>query len=293
MKKVRPLEMLDRVKDVLTFDSPPTRLLHLLESQLATHFQLSQLEAAEQSSSLEPRVAAHIEKAISKSEEMGVAFSLLLVGSEGSRMVCGSAYIFPTDSPLDRSLKTNRSKTSQLMQAMMDLTPEQFERFGSCVLKLLGAQTFHVTQQSGDQGIDFYGVLRLGQLLQAPEKFFHLSHKLELRFAGQAKHYPRTVVGTAVVRELAGAVSLARYKAFSSEVDMFEDLGLLPFNPLVLLLFTTGRLSKGARELSEKAGILSYSGDQLAAFLADCGVGMIEEAGATVFSKDEFLRWLQ
>lgn len=274
-------------------NDPPARLSLLIEQELFSHFGLSSAEAAEQSEVLEYRLVALIERKLAETEALGTAFDLALVGAENARMICGGAYAFPGDSEQHRKLKANRSKAKDLLAAIVSLSPSEFEGFGARVLELLGAQEVHVTRQSNDQGIDFYGVLRIGELVKAPESFFHISHRLELRFAGQAKHYPNSAVGTAVIRELVGSVSLARFKAFSSEVDMFEELGLRPFNPLVLLLFTTGNLTKGARELAERAGILCYSGDQLSAFLADNGVGVISDGGDVQFDEGAFRAWLK
>lgn len=121
-----------------------------------------------------------------------------------------------------------------------------------------------------------------------------LAHDVEVRFAGQAKHYHNNSVGPSAVRELVGAISLARHKTFSSKTDdFFEDFGLKSFNPLVALLFSTGEITAGARSLAGGAGMIIKSGMQIAVFLADRGVGMkMNESGVIVFDRENFDIWL-
>ena len=156
----------------------------------------------------------------------------------------------------------------------------------------MGAKTVRVTPHSDDQGIDFYGLLSLGENSDLPAPFGKLAHDVTLRFAGQAKHYPNTAIGPDFIRELIGSISLARHKVFTTDYDLFDDLQLLPFNPLVSMFFTTGRFTTGALELAEKAGIIARSGEQLAVFLADKGVGMEEVDGSLMFRSKRFFDWL-
>jgi restriction endonuclease Mrr len=59
------------------------------------------------------------------------------------------------------------------------------------------------------------------------------------------------------------------------------------------MIFTTGRFTNGARQLAERAGILARSGEQLAVFLADRGVGMkVDTSGSICFSRDRFRTWV-
>jgi len=176
---------------------------------------------------------------------------------------------------------------------MKALTFGQFEQFGAAVLKELGVKNLHITPHGNDQGIDFYGNFSFGQLVDAPAPFFRLAHDVTLAFAGQAKHYPTRSVGPEVVRELVGAISLARTKTYSSEtIDLFEDVEIKPFSPLVALLFTTGELTSGTVQLSAAAGIVAKSGRQLALYLADRGVGIEKTTSGKTFEPNLFHNWL-
>jgi hypothetical protein len=58
------------------------------------------------------------------------------------------------------------------------------------------------------------------------------------------------------------------------------------------MLFTTGELSSGAVQLAAEAGLIARTGEQLAVFLADKSVGMIEVDGENRFDNNAFLIWL-
>ena len=110
---------------------------------------------------------------------------------------------------------------------------------------------------------------------------------------GQAKHYPNRSIGPNVVRELVGALSLARTKTFSAVgLNLFEDVQMKPFSPLLAMLFTTGEISAGAIQVASEAGIIARNGFQLAVFLADRGVGIHDVNGVLKFSDDFFRAWL-
>jgi hypothetical protein len=289
---LKPQAILERVEVVIGLDGGPRRLREVIEEQLSAHFTLPPIQAAEQAERLEPSIANLIANKQQNSYATGTLPILVLMGVS-SNTVIGSCRILPTDGPLVVQAKSNRPHAKSLLQTIQALTFTDFERFGACVLRELGAHSIQVTPRSGDQGIDFFGVLNLGKLQQNPAPFFHLAHDVELRFAGQAKHYPTVAIGPDVLRELIGAISLARYRAYSSKSgDPFERLALRPFNPLLPLVFTTGDVTSGAIELASRAGIIVRSGWQLAIFLADHGIGMKATPTGPQFDAKLFLEWL-
>ncbi|WP_334188571.1 restriction endonuclease [Noviherbaspirillum sp.] len=285
------VSVIERLETVIDIDAPPQRLRLVIERELIAHFGQPAIQAAENAERLEVNVSRLISEKCVKCEQDGMIPILTVIGSSFDS-VAGSCHIRPTDSVDVARAKAHRIQAEPLRARIQSLTFSEFELFGAKVLRLLGAQKTHVTPHSNDQGIDFYGVLNVGQLQNVPAPFFRLTHDVELRLAGQAKHYPTRSIGTSVVRELVGAVSLARHKTFSTDEDLFEELELKPLNPLLVLLFTTGTLSSGAIDLASKLGIIARSGRQLAAFLADCGIGMVSGGTGMVFDKTEFDAWL-
>ncbi len=240
---------------------------------------------------MEEPVRQFIARSRMRSEESG-SYAILSLSIVSDQIVLGSCCIESADVPEVAVAKRRRLHIEPLLNQMRSLTFHQFEMFGACVLKELGAKMAKVTPHSDDQGIDFYGLLSLGQHSDLPAPFSKLAHDVTLRFAGQAKHYPNNPVGPELIRELVGSVALARYKVFTTDYDLFHELRLSPLNPLVAMFFTTGRFTSGALDLAEKAGVIARTGEQLAVFLADRGVGIEEVNGSMQFSSGKFFDWL-
>lgn len=289
---MKPRDILTRLEDVIGAAGAPRRLRDVIEHELRGHFGFLEIQAAETAERFELRVAELIIEKQNTADSQGTFATLSIIGSSGN-VVVGSCREAPGDGAAVLTAKLNRLHAEPLLATMKTLSFADFERFGASVLRELGAQSVSVTAHSNDQGIDFFGVLNLGGLQNFPTQFFRLTHDVELRFAGQAKHYPTRSVGTATVRELIGSISLARSGTFSSDTTAFDSLRLKPFNPLLPLLFTTGTITAGAEKLASNAGIIARGGVQLAVFLADRGVGMVEAAdGTRAFDQGRFQQWL-
>lgn len=288
---MRPKSLFQRLEQVIGVAGRPRRLREAIETEICEHWALPPIQAAEKAEQMEEAVRKLVISSGQQSDRTG-CLSVLSLSSLSELVVQGSCFVEPTDSREIAGAKRRRLHIEPLLDQIRSLTFQQFEVFGAGVLRELGAKIVRVTPHSDDQGIDFYGLLSLGQNLDLPEPFGKLAHDVTLRFAGQAKHYPNNPIGPALMRELIGSIALARYKVFTTDKDLFDDLQLLPFNPLVSLFFTTGRFTRGALELADKAGVIARSGEQLAVFLADCGVGIEKTGGTSHFSRDEFLEWL-
>ena len=281
-----------RLEQVIGMDGSPRRLRSAIESELADYFGLPSIQASERAELVESAVARLIARRLADSERMGTTPILSLLGTS-SDIVAGFCYVLPEDEPYLSTIKQQRVYAGPLLAAIRGLSFEEFEKFGSRILSEMGARFSCVTPHSGDQGIDFYGQLSMGQLHGIPAPFLKLTHSVVILFAGQAKHYPTNPVGPEVVRELIGAVSLARTKTFSKpEIDIFRDLNLKPFSPLVTLLFSTGDFTRGAIELADSAGVVTQSGEQLSVFLADKGIGIVVKDGFPAFDRQVFIEWL-
>lgn len=284
--------VVEKIEVMLGFSAPPAPLKATIYDVLVGHFALPAIQAAERSEKLLVSVGRVIAARALEHELAGTLPTLILVGTTED-IVCGSCHVFPHDSPNIATAKTNRPYVDDLLGAMRGLSFQEFEKFGAAVLRELGVKQPKITSHGNDQGIDFYGHFSMGQLEQAPAPFFKLAHDVTFAFAGQAKHYPTRSVGPDVVRELVGAISLARTKTYSSEtIDLFEEVEVKPFTPLLALLFTTGELTSGAVQLAASAGLIARSGRQLALYLADRGVGIEDDGTTKKFDKDKFLSWV-
>ena len=284
---MKPKDVIPKLAEVIGITGEPVRLRDAIERVLQESFDLPPIQALEQAEIFEEP----IRDLITKDEETNPYPILTIVLSAG-HLVAGYCHINPSDSSEVAAAKRSRLNIDPLLLEIRELTFQEFELFGACVLRELGAKPVWVTPHSDDQGIDFYGILSLGQNSFLPSPFGQLAHDVRLRFAGQAKHYPNNPIGPEMIRELVGSISLARHKVFTTNAEMFDDLELLPFNPLVAMFFTTGRFTSGALELAQKSGVIAKSGEQLAVFLADRRIGMYEDKGKVRFDKDRFHAWL-
>lgn len=229
-----PRKIFSRLESVIGIDGEPRRLVTAIEFELSTYFGQSAIAAAELAEIHASAVADLILKKAADSEQSGEIITLVVLG-EMQDVIAGFCFILPTDAPGLIAAKGRRRGTPDLLLAIQALSFKQFEVFGARVLSTLGATSVTVTPHSGDQGIDFYGRLSVGQFLARPEPFARLAHDVVVSLAGQAKHY-ESPIGPDVIRELVGALSLARTKTFSQPSDdIFNGLALKPFSPLVML----------------------------------------------------------
>lgn len=225
-----PSELLARVKVAIGLQGPPRALREVLEQEMRGHFQLLPIRAAEQAERMEERVRQRITE---KQQEMEAAGTIpvVVIHYSSQRCVVGSCWVAPTDTAAIAAAKQGRVHVQQILAALRALTADQFERFGTRILHELGAEQVQVTRRSGDNGVDFYGFLLPGGIMQHPPAICQLAHNIQLLFAGQAKHYPDNPIGPATVREMIGAISLARFKVYSSEPDLFRGIQASSLQP--------------------------------------------------------------
>ena len=190
-------------------------------------------------------------------------------------------------------MKLRRTKYPLIVQAIQSLTPEQFEKLGKKVLELLGCQDPIVTRRTGDQGIDFYGILKLSDFISIESPFLKFEEDLNVWLVGQAKHYPNRAINPAAVREIVGAIKLASHNAYSTTEDPYMDMDLRACESIFHLLWTTGTFSSGAMELCRSSGVIPKSGRQIAKYLADKGIGIIKVNDKEEFSEEAFVEWLE
>ncbi len=287
-----PKAVFDRIEILIGLAGAPRLISEVIEQELAGFFGKPPLAASEHADRLRPAVTKLIWQRAALADDDGTQATLALVGST-SDSVAGACHILAMDPPEVVAAKAQRLHANALLTAIKALSFADFEKFGARVLALLGAESVHITQHGGDQGIDFFGRLSLAHLHGHASPFMRLAHDIRLSFAGQAKHYPDRNLGPDIVRELVGAVLLARSKTFSRDgLDLFEQAGFKPFSPVATLLFNTGGISSGARRLAEAAGVIVRSGEQLAMFLADHAVGLSPVEGNLVFDPVRFAQWL-
>jgi hypothetical protein len=288
---VTPKAVVNAIEVRLGTTGAPREIRDAIETELLNVGQ-SAAAAAEQVDLLRSKVVTEIIRRRDERDSAGEIATLHLRGTD-NEIVFGSSYIFGDDNAQVKQSKLNRISADDIYAHVRGLTFNEFERFGRSVLREMGCTTAKVTPHAGDQGIDFYGDMNVGALTGTDPAILRLLHETRVILVGQAKHYPNAAIGPAIVRELVGALSLSRTFTFSKEgIDLLEDVQLRPFSPVLALLFSTGTFTKGARHLAKQAGLIAFSGWQLAVFLADKGVGLVDHGGVPTFDAQTFSDWL-
>jgi len=283
-----PKAVVNAISTRLGVTGAPCQLRDAIERELLESG-VGAATAAESVDQLLHKVVAEINRRRDEREANGEIATLHLRGE----MVHGSSHVFGDDPDHIRQSKLNRISVDEIQKHIRELTFSQFETFGRCVLRELGCTTAKVTRHAGDQGIDFYGELSVGSIVGADPSILKLMHETRVILVGQAKHYPHSSIGPSIVRELVGALSLARTYTYSQDnLDLLNDVHLRPFSPVLAILFSTGDFTKGARHLAKRAGLIVFSGWQLAVFLADRGVGLVSDHGSMRFDAKTFDAWL-
>jgi restriction endonuclease Mrr len=157
------------------------------------------------------------------------------------------------------------------------------------ILEKLGVDRPTLTKVSVDEGIDFFGKLRLEKLLVPDGTAPSLERQLGVWIVGQAKHYKSSKVSTFDVRDLVGAVELAKGRAYSSGESTYPDLAMRVCDPVFYVFITTGRLSSATWRLLRRSGVIGMDGQMVAAFLAAQGIGMRHGA----LRRTSLNRWLK
>jgi len=186
----------------------------------------------------------------------------------------GCAFIEPRDSEELQAAKRNRAQFESYEDILERLTPREFEMLCVGVLAVIGVDVPVLTPSSGDEGIDFYGKLQLDKHIFSDKRLPGLQRQLITWLIGQAKHYRTGQVSTPEIRDLVGAIHLAKGHAFGSSKDKYSDLSVRACDPVFYLFLTTGRLTANSWTLLERSGVVAMDGQMLAAFLADHAVGM-------------------
>lgn len=262
--------------EYLSPDSPPQDLQRCLaEIAEANGFADSINDALELVEALAPEVQDRLDNMRNNAIQNGTAWSIELFGSS-KEWVRGASFDDPRLPAEDRTARSRRAFVIEAKAALQGLTHRDFEFACATVLRLLGCKDPRTTRQSNDGGIDFHGRLELKGRLDSPFPYGGLDDRAKVWLIGQAKHYPTSNLAPAVVREMVGTAELARTGGALQE---WPGLRLRPFDASLILIFTTGGFSVGAKALLDRSGMLSMDGDQLTTFLCDSGIGIENEVG--------------
>lgn len=179
-----------------------------------------------------------------------------------------------------------------LLQAIRALEPDDFELLGAGVLDVIGVEAPKATKRAQDEGIDFFGRLRMSEFLLQSHTLPNVERQLRVWIIGQAKRYTKYPVSTAEIRELIGSCELARAGIWPIQGAAYgQEMQIRPFDPIYALMITCGQISEPGRRILREAGVIGMDGPMLAQMLALEGVASDLNAGGA-FSPDLFAEWI-
>ena len=260
----------------------------LTDISIAQGWLSSRAEAREWAERVELRFLDALRLEHSELTKLG-RFAPFAFNSSSGYMLQGCAFIEPRDSEEVKEAKTRRARFSDYVRALQLLGPRDFEALCAGVLELVGVGRPRLTPMSGDEGIDFYGQLRLEDRIFPHDIYPTIQKQLTVWMIGQAKRYEATRVSTPDIRELVGSIQLARSRAYADGPEKYADLQVRLCDPVFYLFFTTGQLSADSWRLLERSGVVAMDGQMLASFLADREIGI----ASGEFDDAKFQEWVE
>lgn len=179
----------------------------------------------------------------------------------------GSSFIEGTESEELQREKSARIHMDTYMKFAQELTGREFEAVCRGILNLMGCENPVLTARGNDQGIDFYGLLRMtGRLDRKYER--GIDRAMRSWIIGQAKQVGEPV-GTPEIRELMGSIQLAQFGVNADKGRALAQLDLKPYDSVMPFFITTGTFSRDAWSLIDQTGLVGMDGPTVAALLAD------------------------
>jgi hypothetical protein len=254
----------------ISLEAPPRTVeAVLVEISVEQGWASSSSAAAELAEKLAPGFLTRLRNHLSEYESLG-RHCPFTFNSSSEELLQGRAYIEPgVDSPETQERKRGLARLSEYISFLQGIDPAEFEAVARGVLTEIGVEEARLTPYSGDEGIDFYGRLRLAD----PSAEADVFQQLNIWMVGQAKHYQATKVATPDIRELVGAVVLARARAFGASTEVYDDLVIRACDPVFYLFFTTGQISANGWRVLNRSGVVGMDGEMVAAFLASRSIG--------------------
>jgi hypothetical protein len=273
--------LVKRAVELIAPDAKPQHIKDVLIQVLQRDH--SALKATELADQQFPRVKARLLELVSELEDSEID-PLIRFNPSNPDYIQGPLFIQPRDPPPVREAKLGRLRAQPVRTSLARLTFDRFEIVSAALLSLLGARDYQQTVRSNDQGIDFFGLISLADLLPADFPFFRFQHALQLWLVGQAKHYPNGKVSAPEIRNLVGAINLARFKEYAAATDLLSKLPLRSCDPVFALFLTTGTYTRDAVRLAENSGVVLRDVNDIAKLLCDQNAGVDAAGNCTVTS---------
>lgn len=286
--KPGPYSAKEKLLAIIDVTSPPSTAEDwLVKISLENEWFLNEDDAREAADRWRDRFLSHLQITLDKYTEAG-RFAPFSFNSSSNYYIQGCAFVEPKDSTAIKAAKLRRSRFKEYAISLKKLTPSQFEALCVGLLSILGVQRPVKTQHSVDEGIDFYGQIKFESIFFPADYFPNVQKQITAWMIGQAKHYQEGKVSTFEIRDLVGAIELAKGHAYSALKEKYEDLKVKVCEPVFYLFFTTGRMSSNSWHLLERSGVIGMDGEMIAGFLAEREIGFESDN----FNEEKFLFWV-
>jgi hypothetical protein len=217
---------------------------------------------------------------------------------DGGKRLVGKARGGANDNPDTTFARSAEALASQVLDALLELTPDDFEVASAASMVLSGAREMRALCTGDEGGIDFYGRLPIRQASsRIPEgiMFTTLLPK-DLLVLGQAKRYERRArIGRPEIQQFKGQVldCLNKYEGNQSPPShRVPDSYYFRDEPYLGVYVTTASFAETASECVEASGIVLVPGVRLSQFLAFHRAGIVQDGNGFRFDKHEFATWL-
>lgn len=286
--KPGPFRAATIIADSISLSQPPIEILEALTNViLEQNWAPNANEGRESAERWHKRTCSRLREDFNELVSLGRPTSFVF-NSSSEYYLQGACFEEPGDSDEVKAGKHKRRQSEKYEEVLRSITPLQLEILCGRLMSLFGVENPVVTRAAADEGIDFYGRLKLESLLYPRDILPTIQKQLSVWLVGQAKHYQKVQSGTEELRSLAGSVLLGRQGAFGSKESPLAGLDIRPFDPVFAMFVTTGSMSTNAWRLLLRSGVIGVDGSMLAAFLADRGVGHVKGS----FKLEAFHDWL-
>ena len=175
----------------------------------------------------------------------------------------------------NRSLLKRFCLTPEIEDAFGKLSPIAFEALCGEMLEVVGCENITITQSSKDDGVDAIAELRMAIALEQNSPLHRLAGSLSFLVYGQAKRYAiSNPVRQEEVLELEGSWNAMR-SAYTNRELSAKQLASLQradyraADPVMLILMTSGRFTRGALTKARALGVILLDGEQMAQLLIE------------------------
>ena len=283
-----PKNLVTCLLDHYPLAAPPQRLFDVVVSTILDNGWVDHPNfAAERAEAWSTKVKAQLRVKLNELQGIGRPARIEFNTSD-LEYVQGACFIAPRDPPHIQEQKRRRSRADQYHGLIRRLSPQDFEFLCHRVLELFGVRMPCLTRRTADEGIDFFGRLEGERIFFPQDLQPTIQKQLSIWLVGQAKRCTRAPTGTPVIRDLVGAVTLARSGGLSTAESPFPGLRIRASDPVFVMLVTAGTLSTRAWNLAARSGVIGIDGEMLAAFLVDRVTGLGDRPEPT-----DFCKWLR